>query len=1709
MTRLRILHLEDNEQDMELIRETLLAEGFDFVAHRVVSQADFLAAVEQGGFDIILADYALPSFNGQEALRLALEKQPGVPFIFVSGAIGAEQAIELLKQGATDYILKDQLAGLAPAIHRAQREVAERVARQQTAEALRQSRDQLEAILHGIAEGITVQDPTGRLIYANQNAAHLIGYPSKEALLAAPPSELLGSFEALDEAGRPFPLTQLPGRLALQGHYPTEVLLRFRNRADGTERWSIVNATPVFDEQGQVQFAVNIFRDVTERTRLYESEKEARQAAEASAARIAGLQQVTAALAEALTPAQVAEAVIGQGLAVLGASAGSIALLNEDATSLDIIHAAGYPEALLARWRQIPLTADETGFVAPLAEAVRAGEPIFLESPQHLSEAYPPLPSQALTSHHAWAAIPLIVEGRPIGAMGLSFITARHFSSDDRAFILSLARQGAQALERARLYEAERTARLLAEAAHAETEAARQRLHFLAEAGMILAASLNHTHTLNQVAQLIVPPLADWCGIFLLEADAEQRAGDGRQPISPGSLQLVAVATADPADLADVREALHLYPTDPTEETLEGLSAVVQRGQPILYPELPEAFIRDRARNERQLTLLRRIHSLLIVPLPSRGRVLGALVLATTSPTRPLGDGDLTLAEELSRRAALAIDNAQLYQQAGRLNQALEQRVDQRTAELQIANTQLQTTNLQLQEINIQLEAEIAERSQIEEALRQSEARFAGILDTAHEAIISVDASQRILIFNQGAEQIFGYTAAELIGLPLDILLPERFRLRHRQHISDFGRYHSETSRRMGEWQEIYGRRKNGETFPAEATISRLQVDNHHLFTVVLRDITERHQAEARLRRSQAQLAEAQRIARIGSWEWDIAADQVTWSDEMYALLGLDPAEFQPSYQAFLDLVHPEDRAHVHHTIQTSARTGQPYNFDCRMVRPDGGLWINQLRGQVVRDAAGNITGIVGTGQDVTELEQAQAQLERNARQLAAVAAMGQAVTATLDLAVVLDRVLAQTSPLIAAEGTSILLREPLSNGEEQFRFVAVSGPGIEGMTGQTVPLTAGVAGEVLTSGRPAWIRDATSREHLFNQIERGDRGGAAYRVRTLLVVPLKLRGDTIGVIEAVHSRLDAFSQDDLHLLEAAASWTAIAIGNARLYHALMEEKRHLELLYTLSQHLVLTLDPYEVAVRALDLTTSTLGALRGEFFIIEPDADRLRLLTIAGYEAETTRLLDSRRTLKIGQGLTGYAAQTRRPIVAPDLACDEHWLPLPGLDDDICSAAAVPLLVGDSLVGVLSLFSEQVNFFNEAHLPLLQAVAAPVALATQNARLYQVEQAARRTAETLRLANQALSQSLDMDHILDALLDHLGALVPFDSASVMLREAEEQLIMRATRGYEQWTDPALVQQLTFQLEETPNLKKLITTRQGYIIPDTAAYPGWIQRRGVEYIRNWLGVPLVVQGKAIGVFALDKTEPHFFTEAHLQLVEALAIQAAIAIQNAQLYGQVRDGREQLRRLSHQAVNALEEERRRVSRELHDEAGQALTALKISLTLLQRELPDAMSQQIGEAIQLTTNTMEQIRLLAQDLRPPALDYASLNSTLENFCRDFTHRTRLPIHYQGQELPSLPDTIRVSLYRFLQESLTNVAKHAQARQVQVTLRHDGHTIRLQVSDDGKGFDIPTRTESGIGLLSMQERFSLLGGWIDIVSAPGEGTRIQAIVPWPTTR
>lgn len=369
-----------------------------------------------------------------------------------------------------------------------------------------------------------------------------------------------------------------------------------------------------------------------QRTERYQAVEQARAAAERAADRTARLYTVTAALAEALTLTQVADVIVTQGIAALDAIAGSVRQVSPDGAALEALHVVGYPSDLAAQWRIIPLDAP-----VPMAEAARLARPILIESPAEVAEAWPQF-SEALNAlrYQAVALLPLMVADRPIGTMSFGFAAPRTFDVEDRRFLDALARQCAVALERAQLYAA--------------TQAQARRLGSLAEASQLFAAAnLDLPSVLNAIVWRVVRAVGDLGVVGLLSEDRK-------------TLQLAALAHQNPEAREVMEQLLSSFPLS----VEEGISSrTLRTGQAQRLSVISPEQLRSLIKPEYWPYLDRfGIYSLMIAPLRVNGEVIGTLGALRDNPGQPYTESDLTLLQELADRAALAVANARLYQQA-------------------------------------------------------------------------------------------------------------------------------------------------------------------------------------------------------------------------------------------------------------------------------------------------------------------------------------------------------------------------------------------------------------------------------------------------------------------------------------------------------------------------------------------------------------------------------------------------------------------------------------------------------------------------------------------------------------------------------------------------------------------------------------------------------------------------------------------------------------------------------------------------------------------------------------------------------------------------------------------------------------------------------------------------------------------------------------
>jgi PAS domain S-box-containing protein len=711
-----------------------------------------------------------------------------------------------------------------------------------------------------------------------------------------------------------------------------------------------------------------------------------------------------------------------------------------------------------------------------------------------------------------------------------------------------------------------------------------------------------------------------------------------------------------------------------------------------------------------------------------------------------------------------------------------------------------------------------------------------------------------------------------------------------------------------------------------------------------------------------------------------------------------------------------------------------------------------------------------------------EAMLEQRAVQLALLNDIGEKIAAVLELDSVLDRAtcLVQESFDYHHVGLFTMNRE---TGELVMKARAGSYVHLFPLD-HRLKLGQGMVGWVGRHGQTLLANDVSAEPRYVNLYPD------VVPTQSELSVPIQVGQEVVGVLDAQSPQLDAFDESDVMVLETLADQIAVAIENARLYEVVQQE---------------------------LAERKRAEGALRRERdfsqIVIEATPALVVVLDADGHITMFNRACEE---------LTGYAAAEAIGRTICEFLVPERFIPdvqrvFARLRADVLpSNCESPWLTKDGDERRISWTNTNVK--DEAG-----DVMAIVGVGIDLTELRQIQwtlERRNRELQALVEAGQLFSGTLDLDEVLDRLLDVVQK--QFNMASVSCSSydpATQTLEIRAQRYDTPAHQVGRIGERR-QRDQHPYSSRALDTGQLVYEPDLWNAPHIPDERQAEAqrlnIRSVVEVPLIAKGQPVGVLHMRSFDvPRFFTDEELAFARAIAPGAAAAMDNAQLYGQIDAARARAEKLAARVVQAQEEERRRIARELHDGVGQLLTGAKLSQEMLVTDLPAELAElreRALENVNLIDETMDVVRRLSLDLRPAALDELGLFAALEWHIERYQHQTGIQVTFHETSLPrKLPDPQATAVYRIVQEALTNVARHASAESVVVEVVCDDQSLRVQVTDDGCGFDVATILRTGpaeghFGLLGLQERATLLGGQAHVESRPGQGTRITVELPLP---
>jgi signal transduction histidine kinase len=516
-----------------------------------------------------------------------------------------------------------------------------------------------------------------------------------------------------------------------------------------------------------------------------------------------------------------------------------------------------------------------------------------------------------------------------------------------------------------------------------------------------------------------------------------------------------------------------------------------------------------------------------------------------------------------------------------------------------------------------------------------------------------------------------------------------------------------------------------------------------------------------------------------------------------------------------------------------------------------------------------------------------------------------------------------------------------------------------------------------------------------------------------------------------------------------------------------------------------------KIVEAAAELTDAKYAALG----VIDPTGQGLERFVVTGIDAETQAAIGDRPR---GRGILGVLIRDARSLRLDDLGKDPRSVGFPPNHPPMTTFLGVPILLRGVAYGNLYLTEKAGGgAFTAEDEELTQLLAAQAAVAVENARLYESATRWLNQLESLNEIVDALISEVELPKLLELVATRLRELVKARLVVIAMPSSSGNLVIRTVAG------ESAGELVGTELERRGSksgrvLDRGRSERVDSIIEDLEVDQEAGRRMGA---RTGLYVPVLLRGRPIGILtAHDKEDgdPRF-TDDDLRLAETLSARVAVVVDLSQ-----RVAREALRSV----VSAQELERERLARELHDETGQALTSILLGL----KELEDAgsaadVSSATTRLRELVVTTLQDVRRLAVELRPKALDDFGLVPALERLVETFQEQTGIEVFMEpqlGQE--RLPSEIETALYRIIQEALTNVVKHAQASRVSIVLSRRGNSVSAVFEDDGRGFAVDETREDGLGLLGMKERLSLLDGRLQIESSSDGGTTLVAEVPIP---
>ncbi|MCZ6624106.1 MAG: GAF domain-containing sensor histidine kinase, partial [Deltaproteobacteria bacterium] len=665
----------------------------------------------------------------------------------------------------------------------------------------------------------------------------------------------------------------------------------------------------------------------------------------------------------------------------------------------------------------------------------------------------------------------------------------------------------------------------------------------------------------------------------------------------------------------------------------------------------------------------------------------------------------------------------------------------------------------------------------------------------------------------------------------------------------------------------------------------------------------------------------------------------------------------------------------------------------------------------------------------------------------------------------------------------------------------------------------------ILENRRPLAIADITKETDI-----PGGETASRIGIRGLLAVPLFSRGgEVIGVLRALTYQPREFSQGEIDLMQQLANGADIALENARLYEETERNLERIQDLYEIGQAATSTLDLHDVLNVLLDKID----------FFLPYSVTTLRLINkeTGLLEAVAARNVDEKEwkaTMREGgRGFSKGALENKGPVVIGNVqkntqAKYPEFLRKYGL----ISYLGLPLVVKDNILGTLGFYTKEEHQFTSEEIQFLSTLAGQAAIAIHNSQLY--EQVDRKTRDISALygLTSTASQSLELDTVLQEVIKKFAEIFHFDMTRIFLFNAQmDELSLRASSEDQ---PESFAQTKPFRRGQGIN-GRVAESGELMIFEDLTSDPRYEELTRVKLAKRagfsfFAVFPIKSKQRTVGTIDCFGRMPRHLISDEIRLITSMTHQIGIAVENARLYAQTKEqatqlekdiieqkqaeeelkrSREQLRHLARHLQSVRETERSSIAREIQDELGQVLSGLKMDLSWLRRKLSKdqhSLLVKTKSMLDLIDQTIQTVRKISTELRPGALDELGLTAAIEWQFQEFQNRTGIKgaVSSHLEEIHS--DQARsTAVFRIFQEALTNIARHAKATRVNISLQEEGGSMILQVTDNGRGIkESKIFDGKSLGLLGMRERALPLGGEVAISGRRGEGTTVTVRIP-----